>query len=135
VRVPSPVTTTRRVLIIRALNAQPRGTSARGGGRPGLFGLLVLDVLYDIAHAEKFLGIAVRNFHAKLFFESHDELDDVERVGPEVFDKLGLWGYLLGVDAELFDDDVFNFLIGVFFAHSVGTPVFVRSAVRILGGN
>jgi len=35
----------------------------------------------------------------------------------------------------LFNDDVFDFLIYGFFAHGMFAPVFVRCAVRILGGS
>jgi hypothetical protein len=101
---------------------------------PALFGLFVLDVLHDVADGEELLRVAVGYFYAKFFFKSHDELDDVEGVGTQVLDKFGFGCDLLRVDAELFNDDVFDFLVDGFFAHSGIAPVFVRSAVRILGG-
>jgi hypothetical protein len=63
-----------------------------------------------------------------------DELDDVEVVCAEVLDELGFGRDLLGVDAELFHDDVFDLLVDGFFAHVLWAPRFVRCAVRILGG-
>lgn len=38
----------------------------------GLLGLLLLDILHDIAHLLELLGILVGDFHAELFLEGHD---------------------------------------------------------------
>lgn len=37
-----------------------------------LLGLLLLDILHDIAHLLELLGILVGDFHAELFLEGHD---------------------------------------------------------------
>ena len=47
------------------------------------------------------------------FFERYrltDEFDDVEGIGPQILDKRSLRRDLLGIDPELFDDDVLNLL-------------------------
>src|SRR5512134_254538 len=54
------------------------------------------------------LGGIVGNLAAELFFERHDQLDGVERVGAEIVDEAGALGDLRLVDAEMLDDDLLN---------------------------
>ena len=65
----------------------------------------------------EFFGFFVGDFDGEFFFESHDEFDGVEGVGAEVFDEAGGEDDLLGVDAQLVDDDVTDFIIDGFFRH------------------
>src|SRR5207245_10454077 len=50
----------------------------------------------------------------ELLFESHHELDRVERIGAEVVDKRGCVLDLRFVDAELLRDDFLDALFNVF---------------------
>ena len=72
--------------------SRPEECSDGWPSEPALFGLLVLDVLYDIANGQELFGIAIGNLDAELLFEGHDEFDDVEGVGPQIFNKLGFGG-------------------------------------------
>src|SRR5437016_1057837 len=54
---------------------------------------------------------AMRPSHAELFFERHDELDSVERIGSQIFHERCFGRDLVGVDSELFDDDCFDPLL------------------------
>ena len=67
-------------------------TVERFAQRQKLFlGRLGLNVSSYIADGLEFLGIRLRNFALnlilKLFFKSHNQLDCVERIGPEVIKK------------------------------------------------
>src|ERR671915_2045855 len=68
--------------------------------------LVLLDVLDGVRDLLDLLGVLVRDLHAELLLEAHDELDQVEGVGVEVFDERGLGSDLLLVHAELLDDDL-----------------------------
>ena len=54
----------------------------------------------------EFLGLIVRDFHVEFLLKSHDQLDGVEGVRAEVFDKFGFRCDLVGADAELIHDDI-----------------------------
>jgi hypothetical protein len=43
----------------------------------------------------------VRDFDPKFFFEGHDQFDRVERIGPKIFNEIGIVDDLVGVDAEM----------------------------------
>src|SRR6476661_5151093 len=77
----------------------------------GTSGHVFLDVLLSVAHALDLLGVFVRDLHPELFFEAHDELDEVEGVSVEVVDERGLWLHIRFVDAELLDDDLLEALV------------------------
>src|SRR5438093_4101606 len=68
--------------------------------------LVLLDEVDGVLDLLDLLGILVRDLHAELFLEAHDQLDQVEGVGVEVLDERGLGGDLLFVDAKLFDDEL-----------------------------
>jgi hypothetical protein len=78
-------------------------------GRPGLLFLRVrFDVLDRFLDAGDLLGVVVGNFDPELFFERHDELHRVERVGAEVVDERRVWRHFFFVHAQLFHDDALN---------------------------
>src|SRR5262249_12070030 len=131
---PTPVTTTRLLnqpptpdLTVRTLPGpedpaelpDPRGPGQLPGlRRPGLLlGLGVrLDVLDRFLHARDLLGVLVRNLDPELLFEGHDELDGVERVGPQVVHERGVRRHFLFVDPELLHDDALHL---VCYGHSI----------------
>ena len=67
-------------------------------------------VMRDISDTLKFFSLFVGDFLTKGFFQGHHQLHCVERIGTEVLNEFGLWGHLVCVDAELFDDDVHHTL-------------------------
>ncbi len=93
------------------------GLSDGNEGRQLLRGFF-LDVFDHVSDALELLSILVGNFDSEFFFESHDELDGIERVGTEVFDEGCAGGDLLGCDAELLDNDFFDFFFDGFFGHN-----------------
>jgi len=68
--------------------------------------LMFFDVFDDIADRCEFLGLFIRHLDAELLLQRHDQLDCVERIRTEVLDEFRLRRYLIGLHAELFDDDV-----------------------------
>src|SRR4029077_19465515 len=79
--------------------------------------LVFLDVLDGVGDLLDLLGILVRDLHAELLFEAHDQLDEVQRVRVEVLDERGLWSHLVLVDAELLDDELLETLERSAFGH------------------
>ena len=69
------------------------------------------DVFDDVADALELLGLFIRHFDAEFFFQRHDQLDGVERIRAEIFDKLGCRDDLFRLYTELFDDDIFYTLV------------------------
>ena len=59
------------------------------------------------------LGGIVGNLAAELLLERHDQLDGVEAVGAEIVDEAGVVGDLVGLDAEMLDDDLLHALCDV----------------------
>src|SRR3546814_18358127 len=59
------------------------------------------------------LGSIVGDFDAEFFLERHHQLDDVEAVSAEIVDEARVLGALVGLDAELLDDDLLPALGGL----------------------
>ena len=55
-----------------------------------------------------FGGLFLRDFAVELFFDGHDKLNGVQRVGTEVIDESGGRGDLVGIDTKLGDNDVLD---------------------------
>src|SRR6266545_3596329 len=90
---PMPVMTTRRLF-----------TGIESQSWLGCFGAL-LDVVDGVFDFADFFGLVVGDLNAELLLESHDQLDLIERVGPQVLHERGVSGDFVRVDSELFDDD------------------------------
>lgn len=89
----------------------PRGSVAVMARRSGLlFARFFFDVFHHIADRLQLLRIFIRYFDGKFLFKRHHQLDDVERVRAQIFDKGRRGRDLLGVNAELFDNDVLDLL-------------------------
>src|SRR5690606_18254983 len=52
--------------------------------------LLVADELHGVADRADTFRLFVGDLHAELVLQAHDQLDDVERVGAQVFDEAGI---------------------------------------------
>jgi hypothetical protein len=102
----------RNILSHKNQTGQPPLTGAAAPAKllSKLLLLRVFDVFDDVAHALQFLSFFVGDFLAEFFFEGHDKFDGVQGVGPQVLDELRLGRHLIRIDAELLDNDVFNFL-------------------------
>src|ERR1044072_8708063 len=86
--------------------------------RPSLC-LVLIDVIVRIAHALNFLCVFVGNLDAEFFFETHHQLDRVERVGAEVIDKPGSGRDFVFVDTQLVNNDLLNFLLNLWIGHYI----------------
>src|SRR5688500_17484318 len=71
---------------------------------------VLLDVLDRLADGLDLLRVLVGDADVELFLELHDELDGVERVGPEIVDERGLGGHLLARHTQLIAHDVGDLL-------------------------
>src|SRR5690606_35481792 len=109
------------------------------GTRPRLWGLypgltvllLVGDELDGVADGADALGFLVRDLHAELVLQAHDQLHDVERVGAQVLLEAGLRRDLAGVGIVLVGDDVSDLLEDLLLVHCVLPPG--RSWSRTVG--
>src|ERR1044071_4359876 len=84
---PRPVTTTRRSKLLRSFRVR-------------------VDVVDGVLDGADLFRVLVGDFDFEGFFEGHDELDGIERIGSEVVHKGRVGGDLSFFDAELFDNDL-----------------------------
>src|SRR5687767_6997464 len=89
---PMPVTTTRLVSTMLFFSLGVR-----------------VDVFDRFLDARDFFGVLVGDLDTKLFLESHDQLDRIERIGAEVVDKRCVRRHFFFVDAKLLHDDALHF--------------------------
>ena len=68
----------------------------------------LFDELDGIADGLNGLRRIVRNLDSELFFEGHDQLDRVEAVRAEVVNEARFRLHLVGVHAEMLDDDLLH---------------------------
>src|SRR5207249_12084504 len=104
VNTPTPVTTTRRRVIIDTYRAQPNPPLLLSRVHTHV----CLDIPHRLYHRGNLFGILVRDLDAKFFLQGHDEFDHVERIGPEIVHKRGLRGDFIDCDPELFYNDVLD---------------------------
>src|SRR5215472_2060706 len=72
---------------------------------------MALDVVHDVLHGADLLRFLVGDLHIVLLLERHHELDDVERIRPQVLDEGRLRRHLIFAHAELLADDLFHPLL------------------------
>ena len=85
------------------------------------------DVIDRLLHRGDLLGVLVRNLGLEFLFQSHDELNRVQRVGAKVVDERRLILDLGFVNAELFCDDLLDSQLYVFQAIPPLKGLYVRS--------
>jgi hypothetical protein len=61
--------------------------------------------------------LVVGNFDVEFFLERHDQLNGIERVGAEIVDEIRVFDDLVGVDAQMFDDNLLNALSDIAHLH------------------
>ena len=59
---------------------------------------------------------------AELLFEGHDQFNGVQRVRAQIFNEFSIRRHLVRVDAQLFDDNLFNPLFSCLFSSHEFTP-------------
>src|SRR3954463_10898305 len=69
---------------------------------------MCLDEADGVLHRHDLFGRVVGDFAAEFFLKSHDQLDGVEAVRPQIVDEAGIFGHLGFVDAEMLDNDLLN---------------------------
>src|SRR5580692_5438633 len=97
--IPIPVTTTRRLL------TRSPGTQPATRGAVLNLAATVVDVVDGLLNRRDLLGVLVWNFDFELLFESHDQLDRVQRVRAQIVDERGVIRDLFSLDAQLLRDD------------------------------
>src|SRR5919199_1531947 len=93
---------------------------------------VLVQVVHRVLDRADLLGVLVADLHVELFFERHDQLDQVERVGVQVVDEVGLGRHLVFADAQLLGDD---FLQALFSArgHRLFSSPFLSSPGYVAG--
>src|SRR5918993_2779592 len=107
-----------RALATGAGGANRTATSPPAAGRCGYPRLttdrtlpaVLVDILHRIGDGADILGILILDFEVELLLHRHDDLDQIERIGVEIADKLGVHRYFVFVDAEPVGDDHANAL-------------------------
>ncbi|ACO00274.1 acyl carrier protein [Brucella melitensis ATCC 23457] len=89
-------------------------------------GRSLIDELHSITDRKDRFGSVVRNFNAEFFFKGHDQLDGVEAVCAEVINEACAFRDLVGIYAQMFNNDFLDALCGI--AH-VGTSTCVFVAL------
>src|SRR5690606_18626429 len=120
---PMPVTTTRLIA------CTPVSRSAEKSGRR------LVDVLDGVADRQDRLGRVVGDLDAELFLERHDQLDGVEAVRAKIVDEARALGDLVGIDAEMLDNDFLDAFCGVAHLQTLdlvlaGNPAFALVGLR-----
>src|SRR5271166_3703589 len=83
------------------------GVSGRTGAL--FLGLGVLfDVGYGVLNGADLLRVLVRDFDLEGLFESHDQLDRIQRVGPKIVHEGSAGGHFRFVHTQLLHDDLFH---------------------------
>src|SRR3954463_692632 len=139
--IPRPVTTTRRIIQSPQTGTGPApfGLSLskpllsgpfterrepfdrlRANGARSPSGLVGVDISDRVVDGSDLLGRVVRDLDPELLLEGHDELDDVQAVGAEIVDEAGVLGDLVGLDAQMLDDDTLHTVGGL--AHILPFP-------------
>ena len=71
----------------------------------------LVDVVDRLVDGGDLLGVLVRDLDLEFLFESHDQLDRVERVGSQIVDERGIVRDLLLLDAQLLGNDGLDLLL------------------------
>src|ERR1017187_7743360 len=83
----------------------------------GLLLAALLDVFDHIANRLELLRVFVRNLRAKLLFKRHHQFNRIEGVRAQIFNELRLGCHLVGIHAELFDNNLLHTICYGFLCH------------------
>src|ERR1051326_1154303 len=92
-------------------------------------------VIHGVLHGPNLLRVLVADLDVELFFERHDQFDEIERIGVQVVDEVRFWSHLIFADAQLFGDDFLQALLSagghrLFLKPLSSQPVCVASTAR-----
>src|ERR1700730_1718535 len=73
-------------------------------------GVRFVDIFDGVTDGDDGFGRVIGDFDAKFLFERHHQLDRVEAVSAQIFNEGRSVRDLLGIDIEMFDDDLFHAL-------------------------
>ena len=85
-----------------------RGDPRQDGPQVGFSSCVLLDVVDGVLDGADLLRVLVRDVDLEGLFEREDQLDQTERICPEVVDERGLGLDVLLVDVELLLDDALD---------------------------
>src|SRR5215207_5883258 len=71
---------------------------------------VLVDILHRIGDGADVFGILILDLEVELLLHRHDDFDQIERIGVEIADELGVHRYFVFVDAEPVGDDHTNAL-------------------------
>ena len=71
-----------------------------------------LNVVDGVFHSQDLFRVLIGYFDLKALFEGHHQLNDIQRIGPQVVDKMRRWGHFSFIDPKLFNDYLFDLLFG-----------------------
>jgi len=74
-------------------------------------GLVLFHVCVRIADALDLFSVFVRYLDIKLFFKTHHELNEVQRISSQVLDKPRVFRDFSLVNTEFVDDDLFDLIL------------------------
>ncbi len=100
--------------VIPKTHTVPPSHVGKGGQGNRLVGVIV-DIIYRLADRGDLLGVFVADLDVELFFERHDHLDEIERVGVEVFGKRSVFRDIFLLNTELIGDDGTELCQNLFF--------------------
>src|SRR5215469_3033557 len=139
---PRPVTTTRRIIYTpvnptktnglplcsgnRSCRLSRRNSAARSVPRSAL---VLVDIVDRVANRRDLLRGVVRDLDPEFLFEGHDKLDNVEAVSAEIVNEARVFGHLVRLDAEMFDDDLLHPIGSL--AHGKLPPLYFRAALAM----
>jgi hypothetical protein len=88
------------------LNAAARLGGEKKSPRRGFESSIVLDEVHSVPDRFDPFGFFIRDRYAEFLFHGHDQFDDVERIGVEIVDEIGIHANGVGVDTQLIDQNV-----------------------------
>src|SRR5829696_2124818 len=71
---------------------------------------VLVDILHRIGDGADILSILILDLEVELLLHRHDDFNQVERIGVQIADELGVHRYFVFVDAEPVGDDYANSL-------------------------
>ena len=70
---------------------------------------VLLDVLHGVAYSLDGLSLVVGDIDTELLFKFHNQLNGIQRVGTQVVGEACFWSYILFLNTEFVNDNLFNF--------------------------
>ena len=78
-----------------------------------LGGVRLVDIFDRVTDGDDGFCCVIGNLNAEFLFERHDQFDGIEAVGAQIFDEGRIVRDLVGVDIQMFDNDLLHALGGI----------------------